>query len=133
FLFASLASCAALARCRPAAQAFARHFPIADARAIHLSVRDGANVRARVFVDHGMIIEDPATGSANVAFAALTAARLPEPEGVIALDIVQGVEMGRPSRLSARAVKRAGKVEKAEIGGRCVGVMQGRLSFARSR
>ncbi len=131
FLFASLTSRTALARCRPAAQAFARHLPIADARAIHLSVRDGANVQARVFVDHGMIIEDPATGSANVAFAALTAERMPEPDVTIALDIVQGTEMGRPSRLAAKAVKRAGKVEFAEIGGRCVAVMEGRLSFAR--
>jgi trans-2,3-dihydro-3-hydroxyanthranilate isomerase len=132
FLFASLTSHAALARCQPAAQAFARHLPIADAQAIHLSVLDGMNVQARVFADHGMIIEDPATGSANGAFAALTAERMQEPDVTIALDITQGMEMGRPSRLAAKAIKRAGKVESAEIGGLCVAVMEGRLSFTRS-
>ncbi len=133
FLFVELRSRAALAKCRPASSAFASHLPIEGAGAIHVSAREGTNVHARVFADHGMIIEDPATGSANVAYAALLADLAPEPEAELAIEIVQGVEMGRPSRLSARAVKRAGKVEKAEIGGRCVGVMQGRLSFARSR
>ncbi len=131
FLFAGLTSLAALAKCRPAAGAFARHLPVAGVGAIHVSVRDGAEVRARVFANHGMIIEDPATGSANVAFAALSAELMAERDADIALDIMQGVEMGRPSRLAARAVKRAGKVEAAEIGGRCVSVMRGRLSFAR--
>jgi len=131
FLFAGLTSRAALAKCRPAAAAFARHLPIDGAHAIHVSVRDGAEVRARVFADNGMIIEDPATGSANVAFAALNADLLAERDAEIALDIMQGVEMGRPSRLAARAVKRARKVAAAEIGGRCVSVMRGRLSFVR--
>jgi trans-2,3-dihydro-3-hydroxyanthranilate isomerase len=131
FLFAALTSRAALEKCRPSASAFARHLPIEGACAIHASVHDGAGVRARVFADHGTIIEDPATGSANVAFVALSADLTPEPDADLSLDILQGVEMGRPSRLSARAIKRARKVERAEIGGRCVPVMRGRLSFHR--
>ncbi len=131
FLFAEIKSRATLAKCRPVADAFARYLPAAGIHAIHLSVRDGKEVHARVFADHGSIIEDPATGSANVALAALLAGQSAEPDAEVALDIVQGVQMGRPSRLAASAVKRAGKVERAEIGGRCVTVMRGRLSFTR--
>ncbi|HTU54695.1 MAG TPA: PhzF family phenazine biosynthesis protein [Acetobacteraceae bacterium] len=132
FLFAALTSRASLAKCRPSSSAFARHLPIEGARAIHASVREGTSVHARVVADHGTIIEDPATGSANVAFVALAADLVPEPDAELSLDIVQGVEMGRPSRLAARAVKRARRVERAEIGGRCVPVMRGRLSFVRA-
>ncbi|MGH7190677.1 MAG: hypothetical protein ACREF0_16020, partial [Acetobacteraceae bacterium] len=62
----------------------------------------------------------------------LIAGRLPERDAELRLEISQGEDMGRPSRLSAFAVKRQGKVERAEIGGRCIPMMHGRLSFARS-
>ena len=98
---------------------------------MHVSVRDGATDYARVFANHGAIIEDAATGSANLALVALHADLMPERDAELRLDIVQGVEMGRPSRLAASAIKQAGKVQRAEIAGRCVPVMRGSLSFAR--
>jgi trans-2,3-dihydro-3-hydroxyanthranilate isomerase len=131
FLFAELGSRATLAKARPVAQAFARHLPILGVHAIHLSVREGGTVFVRVFADHRPIIEDPATGSANAALVALLADRMVDADAELALEIVQGVEMGRPSQLAATARKRAGKVEAAGIGGRCVAVMRGRLSFVR--
>jgi trans-2,3-dihydro-3-hydroxyanthranilate isomerase len=134
FLFAELASRAALAKARPVAEAFARHLPIDGAGAIHVSVRDGTTVYARMFFPgQGTIIEDAATGSANVALVALLADRMAAADADLALDIVQGVEMGRPSRLAATARKRAGTVEAAEIGGRCVPMMRGVFSLPRHR
>ncbi len=132
FLFVELKDRAALARCRPQAT-FAQQVASAGADAIHLFVRNGKNLAARVFVEGAAgAYEDPATGSANVALAALIAERLPERDAELRLEISQGEDMGRSSRLSARAVKREGKVERAEIGGRCIPMMHGRLSFARS-
>ena len=55
--------------------------------------------------------EDPATGSATVAAAALLADLASERDGELKLRIGQGVDMGRPSLLLTR-------VRKAERRGR---------------
>ena len=78
---------------------------------------------------HG-IAEDPATGSAGVALAGLLAQLRSESDLTLDLTILQGVEMGRPSRLEARAVKRDGTVTDTAIGGRCVSVMSGVLRLS---
>ena len=70
-------------------------------------------------------MEDPATGSANVALAALLAHLDQAQAGELTWRIAQGVEMGRPSLLAATAVKEAGEVIEARIGGGCVMVADG--------
>ncbi|MBJ7331157.1 MAG: PhzF family phenazine biosynthesis protein [Solirubrobacteraceae bacterium] len=62
---------------------------------------DGTTVRARSFyMDRGLIVEDPATGSAAGPLVAFLARG-----GVTSsIEISQGVEMGRPSRLAASVV-----------------------------
>ncbi|MGH7067337.1 MAG: PhzF family phenazine biosynthesis protein [Acetobacteraceae bacterium] len=133
FLFAELKDRGALARSRPTV-AFAQQVPGLGADAIHLFVREGTRVAARMFFGSGAgVIEDPATGSANVALAALLAERLSARDAELALEISQGEDMGRPSRLQAHAVKRDGRIERAEIGGQCIEMMRGRLCFARRR
>ena len=77
---------------------------------------------------HG-VPEDPATGSANVALAGLLASLRPEPDLSLHLRILQGVEMGRPSRLDASAEKQDGRVIRTQIGGRCVPVMTGTIDI----
>lgn len=69
-------------------------------------------------------VEDPATGSANAALAAL----LLHLDGgaQVAFDVVQGVEMGRPSRLAA-AAWRAEDGVRARVGGGAVRVLEGVL------
>ncbi|MGH7120806.1 MAG: PhzF family phenazine biosynthesis protein [Acetobacteraceae bacterium] len=131
FLFAALKGRESLARCRVDAASCARHLPGLGTDAIHLSVREGRGVAARVFAYQGRIFEDAATGSANLALAALAAERMAERDAELALEITQGVEMGRPSKLSARAIKRGGKVQRAEIAGSCVEIMRGGLTFTR--
>jgi trans-2,3-dihydro-3-hydroxyanthranilate isomerase len=96
---------------------------------VHLYVRsrDDFDIRARMFAPEAGVLEDPATGSANVALAAMLAQLDPRQDGEFAWRIAQGVEMGRPSTLEARAVKARGVVTGAFIGGSCVMVMEGTI------
>jgi trans-2,3-dihydro-3-hydroxyanthranilate isomerase len=87
------------------------------------------NIRARMFAPLKGIPEDPATGSANVALIGLLAKLRSEPDLQLSKTIAQGVEMGRPSLLEARAEKRGGVVTATFIGGRCVPVMRGSIDL----
>ena len=127
----------AIGRARPEVAAFAeaaRRFPFATGRsAIHIYARmpdrrDGADLRARMFAPLGGTMEDPATGSANGALIALLASLEAAADSVVALDVLQGVEMGRPSLLQVSAQKTAGAVSRVRVGGRCAPVMDGTLT-----
>ena len=52
-----------------------------------------------------------------------------EEEGEFSWKIAQGVEMGRPSTLLARAKKVDGKTVKTWIGGNCVQIAEGMLQI----
>jgi trans-2,3-dihydro-3-hydroxyanthranilate isomerase len=73
--------------------------------------------------------EDPATGSANCALGALLAHYSDKANGHFHFRIAQGVEMGRPSGLEARAEKRDGVVVAGWIGGSCVSFSEGVLEI----
>jgi trans-2,3-dihydro-3-hydroxyanthranilate isomerase len=79
--------------------------------------------RNRMFWANG---EDPATGSAAGPIACHLArhGRIPWGEEMV---IVQGVEMGRPSTLHARADGGDGLVDAVEVGGAAVVVARGEL------
>lgn len=89
--------------------------------------RDGSSWRSRMFWENG---EDPATGSAAGPIACHLARH-----GLISFGeeivIAQGVEMGRPSTLHARAdggwsdEAQAGLVDAVEVGGSAVVVARG--------
>jgi trans-2,3-dihydro-3-hydroxyanthranilate isomerase len=127
FVLAELADADALAAARPVADAFREaeqrhdgpfHFTLL------LYVREGDRVRARVFAPLDGIPEDPATGSAACALAALLGETLGRD---LALDIRQGDEMGRPSRIEAAAEIEAGRCVATRLTGGAVKVMEGRL------
>jgi trans-2,3-dihydro-3-hydroxyanthranilate isomerase len=140
FLMIELRDRAALEGARadlPAVEAAARHLALAPTHlSPHLYTRRGpdtggagsVDIRARMFAPFDGVPEDPATGSANAALTGFLAALAPERDLDLSLRIAQGVEMGRPSRLLGRAVKRAGTVERVEIGGRCVPMMTGEIA-----
>jgi trans-2,3-dihydro-3-hydroxyanthranilate isomerase len=86
---------------------------------------DEFDIRARMFAPMDGIPEDPATGSANCALAGLLAHLDAAPDGDFTWRIAQGVEMGRPSVLEARAEKRRGEVTGVWIGGESVMVSEG--------
>ena len=71
------------------------------------------------------LTEDPATGSATVALAALLADLDPARDSELRLRIGQGFDMGRPSVLLTRVVKQGGKIITAHVGGGCVTMMEG--------
>ena len=85
------------------------------------------DIRARMFAPLSGVPEDPATGSANCALAGLLAHYSPDPNGNFTWRIAQGVEMGRPSTLIARAEKKDGVIETTRIGGATVLVSEGTI------
>ncbi len=129
FIVAELRDRAALERARcfmPGVDAIAAQGVVPD---IHLYVQshDDFTIRARMFAPLDGVPEDPATGSANAALAALLTHCKPEQEGDFRWRIAQGVEMGRPSVLEARTEKRGGQVTAARIGGGSVLVSEGTI------
>jgi trans-2,3-dihydro-3-hydroxyanthranilate isomerase len=132
FLVAEVSSRDALRRAKPDAAAFARIFPCDGAFAVYLYTRDvppaekPCDVQARMFFPGTSgLTEDPATGSATVAAAALLADLASERDGEFKLRIGQGVDMGRPSLLLTRMCKQNGAVVSAHVGGACVQMMEG--------
>ena len=79
-----------------------------------------ADFAARMFFNSAGVREDPATGSANTAFAAYLRKHRGE-LGEVVVD--QGVEIQRPSRLYLRVGS------EIQVGGRVVGVVAGELTL----
>lgn len=90
---------------------------------------DPRQVRARMFAPLDNVIEDPATGSASGALAALLAHCNPTPSLETHLSVEQGVEMGRRSRIELQVEKLEGSVRSVRISGNCVAVMRGVIEF----
>jgi trans-2,3-dihydro-3-hydroxyanthranilate isomerase len=89
------------------------------------------DLQARMFFPGASgLIEDPATGSATVAAAALLADLANERDGEFKLRFGQGVDMGRPSLLLTRVVKADGALVSAHVGGGCVPMMEGMFRLA---
>ena len=109
--------------------AFARFGGPPEHRAVLLHCAGDAEdeIDCRMFFDHDGIDEDPATGSANGALAGLLATLDPRPDVELAWRSRQGDDMGRPSRLALRAIKRDGAVRDVFVGGRSVAVAEGVL------
>jgi trans-2,3-dihydro-3-hydroxyanthranilate isomerase len=111
---------------------FAQHATVSRAVGIHLYVEAAsatADIEARMFAPLHGIVEDPATGAANVTLAALLASFAAEPDGQLEWRISQGVDMGRPSLLVASAEKKGGEVVAARVGGNCLPVMSGVITL----
>jgi trans-2,3-dihydro-3-hydroxyanthranilate isomerase len=84
----------------------------------------GRRWKSRVFAPAFGVPEDPATGSAAGPLACHLARH-----GLIGwgdeIEISQGVELGRPATLHARAVGGDGAIEAVEVGGSAVVVARG--------
>lgn len=130
FAFAEVSS-AALTRAAPDSAAFreaaAGYATMPGTFALHLYVRDGGHLRTRMFALLDGISEDPATGSANAALAALLLHLAPGQDEA-AFDVEQGAEMGRPSRLRATA-RRGPDGVRASVGGGAVPVLRGSVEL----
>ncbi|HEX8003885.1 MAG TPA: PhzF family phenazine biosynthesis protein [Mycobacteriales bacterium] len=87
--------------------------------------RDGTS-HARVFAGGVGVPEDPATGSAAAAFGAwLAAAGYVPADGETPYVVLQGAEMGRPSRIECAVVTRGGAAVECRIAGAAVAIATG--------
>jgi trans-2,3-dihydro-3-hydroxyanthranilate isomerase len=137
FVVAEVTTRDAVRRAKPDAAAFARMLPRDGAFSVYFYTRDVAateapcELQARMFFPGASgLIEDPATGSATVAAAALFADLDPARDGELKLTIGQGFDMGRPSILKTRVRKQDGRIVSAHVGGSSVQMMEGTLRLA---
>jgi trans-2,3-dihydro-3-hydroxyanthranilate isomerase len=132
FVFAELTNADALARARVDFNGFDALQAEGIRPHVHLYVRsnDAFDLRARMFAPHDGVPEDPATGSANCALAGLLSHYDSSATASFSWRIAQGVEMGRPSVLEARADKNGGVVVDTWIGGSSVMVSEGFVKVA---
>ena len=85
--------------------------------------------RARMLA-HGMgVVEDPATGSAAAAFAGALLANEALGDGEHDCLILQGIEMGRPSRIGLAFSVEDGRLASAAIGGSAVMLAEGTIDL----
>jgi trans-2,3-dihydro-3-hydroxyanthranilate isomerase len=129
FLFAEVRDRAALERARTNMNGLEALVAAGVTPDIHLYTQstDDFDLRTRMFAPLDGVAEDPATGSANCALAALLSHLKEATDGSFHWRIAQGVEMGRPSVLEARTEKREGVVAAIHIGGASVLVSEGLL------
>lgn len=127
FVITRLTNRAALSRCQPDVAAMrdaAARYPASLDFATLAYVAEGDTIHARMFAPLDNIPEDPATGSAAAALAALLRDVTGQPQD---LTIHQGVDMGRPSLIVARTATAAGGVT---ILGQAVLTMEGQFIVA---
>lgn len=100
----------------------ARHEAVRKHLSLYLYCRDGDRIRTRMFSPLTGTWEDAATGSAATPLAGFLLHLSGAESG--AWDMLQGVEMGRPSLLRTTA-RRTGSGIRATVGGGCVRVLEG--------
>ena len=127
FLFVEVVDSAVLAQVRIDMAGFERLLVEGAVPYVHVytSKTSGADIQARVFAPLDGVAEDPATGSANCALAALLSHHRSEGDGEFSWCVFQGIELGRRSVLRIRARKENGCVVASWVGGTCVMVSEG--------
>ncbi|HVY17173.1 MAG TPA: PhzF family phenazine biosynthesis protein [Rhodopila sp.] len=135
FVIAEVVSPQVLASARPDLTAFRHHahaHPELGDLKLLLYTRRGetlTHLRTRMFAPLTGVLEDPATGSANAALAALLVSLAPGDNVDLHFEIEQGIEMGRPSLIIASGRKTAEGPVEASVAGTCVPVMRGTLTI----
>ena len=129
FLVVELASRDALRRCVPNLQGFRAVLPLDGAVSVYAytldkDVGEQGDLQARMLTPR--MTEDPATGSATAAVTALLA-RLQD-QTTLALQVSQGVDMGRASLLYSGYDASSGK-PVVRVGGSCVITMEGAFNL----
>lgn len=130
FMFVPLARVVALAGVEIATERWGEVLPGPLPKSLAAYAPEDATGRAyrlRVFAPPLGIAEDPATGSAAAAFCGVIEAFGKLADGAHEIALRQGVEMGRPSRLSLKVRLREGRVVSGRVGGGVVLVADGTL------
>ena len=128
FLVVLVRSLEVLARCRPAGE-----YP--GVVGVYAAARTDDGFQSRMFAPAVGVPEDPATGSATVAFAGSLVAHVPghAGDGTHAVALRQGVEMGRPSDLDLTFDVAAGALTEVRLAGCAVQTLTGSMSGASLR
>jgi trans-2,3-dihydro-3-hydroxyanthranilate isomerase len=119
-VFAGLDNVAALSRVEPDQRTLAR---LPD-MAANCFAGSGSRWRLRMFSPAYGVMEDAATGSAAGALAVHLARHNVIPFGQ-QIEILQGVEIGRPSTMRAKAEGTSERIESVEVAGSAVVVARG--------
>jgi trans-2,3-dihydro-3-hydroxyanthranilate isomerase len=90
-------------------------------------VHTGSAFHARMFAPAYGVTEDPATGSAAAALAAVIHRFDAPTDGIHKRVIEQGYEMGRASEIELSLTIARGRLANARIGGHAVRAMQGMI------
>lgn len=128
-VFVGLESTAALSALRPDHRALSRF----EDMAANCFAGEGEHWRTRMFSPAYGVVEDAATGSAAGPLALHllrhgALGRAPEATGPgRGIEIMQGVDMGRPSRMLAAVAGDAATVTAVEVGGDAVVTLRGTL------
>ncbi len=132
YTFVPVSSRAALDRARANMQAWSAAFGSSGHNAAFVYTRETVHrdhyVNARMFAPGSGIMEDPATGSAAAAFAAVIHRFEGPPAGWHRRVIEQGYAMGRPSKLVVSLEVDSGQLETVRIGGHAVAISTGLLT-----
>ncbi len=129
FALAEVADRETLAKASPVTEAFRAfdpHWPTGLHYDLLIYVRSDTNTHVRMFAPLDGIPEDAATGSAAAALAAYLGSL---ERRSLSLDITQGEDMGRPSRIQAEVAVEDGNPVEVSVSGEAVRVMEGRLTL----
>ncbi|NNC37958.1 MAG: PhzF family phenazine biosynthesis protein [Hyphomonadaceae bacterium] len=124
FVLVELTDRGSLAACVPDTSVFrqgAKRYPTGLDFAVFAYVRDGGTISSRMFAPLDNIPEDPATGSASAALAAMLTDLLGGPQ---TLTYTQGQDMGRTSKIFATTTHNPTSVT---ISGTAIKTMAGRF------
>jgi trans-2,3-dihydro-3-hydroxyanthranilate isomerase len=105
---------------------------LSDVVGVNCFAGSGSRWKTRMFAPSSGVAEDPATGSAAGPLA-LHLARHGRIGFGDEIEISQGAEVGRPSKLYARAEGTPEQVERVEVGGSAVTVARGEFRLPASR
>jgi trans-2,3-dihydro-3-hydroxyanthranilate isomerase len=127
FVFIPVHSLEVIARASPNMSHWASAFGKTNCAYLYCreTVQASSHFHARMFAPQLGVMEDPATGSAAAAFAAVIARYDTPRDGMLKKIIEQGVEMGRPSLIETSLIIKQGKLETVRIGGNSVRVSEG--------
>jgi trans-2,3-dihydro-3-hydroxyanthranilate isomerase len=127
FLVVPLASVAALQRCQLDLAVWSDILRGYESRKVYPVAHAGSAWRVRMFAPDAGVPEDPATGSAAAAFAGWLANYAPEATSRSQYTLLQGEEIGRPSRIDLQIDRDGDRVAAVRVGGASVMVSQGTL------
>ena len=133
FLYVPLRGPADLRAARPVEPFWSQAMEAAQVFGAYLYTPDEDGYRARMFAPGAGIPEDPATGAASAILAAQLLASGAIGPGETRIDLRQGIEMGRPSRIGMTAAVENGKLREIRVRGRAVPVAHGRIAIPEDR